>query len=206
MIYEHKENGAVLDIEKSSMLILHPTALPGGHGIGDFGKNAYEWIDFLEESGVRIWQVLPFGPTDFTQFSPYSSSSSVLGNFALIDLNYLSELEIINRDDLEGAPENKTRVDFPNVYKYKEEKLRKAHENLTKSDESSLKNKIEIYQNKNAGIEKELIFQMASSIYGEDWKKWPKEMINPTTDTLNNFKEANFNEYSYQLFVQYLFD
>ncbi len=206
MIYEHKENGAVLDIEKSSMLILHPTALPGGHGIGDFGKNAYEWIDFLEESGVRIWQVLPFGPTDFTQFSPYSSSSSVLGNFALIDLNYLSELEIINRDDLEGAPENKTRVDFPNVYKYKEEKLRKAHENLTKSDESSLKNKIEIYQNKNTGIEKELIFQMASSIYGEDWKKWPKEMINPTTDTLNNFKEANFNEYSYQLFVQYLFD
>ena len=34
---------------------------------------------------------------------------------------------------------------------------------------------------------------MASSIYGEDWKKWPKEMINPTTeDTLNNFKEDKF--------------
>ena len=89
-----------MDIDRSSMIILHPTALPGGHGIGDFGKNAYEWIDFLEETGVKIWQVLPFGPTDNIQFSPYSSSSSKLGNFALIDLTYLAEIGIINKEEL----------------------------------------------------------------------------------------------------------
>ncbi len=43
-----------MDIDRSSMIILHPTALPGGHGIGDFGKNAYEWIDFLDETGGKI--------------------------------------------------------------------------------------------------------------------------------------------------------
>ena len=77
------------------MLIFHPTSLPEGHGIGDFGKSAYEWLDFLSESGVRIWQVLPLGPTDTSQFSPYSSTSSTLGNFALIDLVYLETIDQI---------------------------------------------------------------------------------------------------------------
>ena len=95
-----------MDIDRSSMVILHPTALPGGHGIGDFGQNSYDWIDFLKEAGVKIWQVLPFGPTDNVQFSPYSSSSSKLGNFALIDLTYLSKIGIIQNEELNQSPEN----------------------------------------------------------------------------------------------------
>jgi 4-alpha-glucanotransferase len=58
------------------MMILLPTALPGGLGIGDFGCDAYAWFDFLVGTGVGFWPVLPFGPTDYIPFSPYSSSSS----------------------------------------------------------------------------------------------------------------------------------
>ena len=164
------------------MVILHPTALPGGHGIGDFGKNAYDWIDFLNETGVRIWQVLPFGPTDNIQFSPYSSSSSKLGNFALIDLTYLAEIEIINKNELTNSPENVSQIDFLNVYKFKESILRKSHKNLNKDSDHSLHKEINEYEEKNPGLENELIFQMATSLYGEDWKKWPKDMINPNQD------------------------
>ena len=194
-----------MDIEKSSMVILHPTALPGGHGIGDFGKNAYDWIDFLNETGVRIWQVLPFGPTDNIQFSPYSSSSSKLGNFALIDLTYLAEIEIINKNELTNSPENVSQIDFLNVYKFKESILRKSHKNLNKDSNHTLHKEIEEYEEKNPGLENELIFQMATSLYGEDWKKWPKDMINPNQDTLKVFKNENKDEFSYQLFIQFLF-
>ena len=194
-----------MDIEKSSMVILHPTALPGGHGIGDFGKNAYDWIDFLNETGVNIWQVLPFGPTDNVQFSPYSSSSSKLGNFALIDLTYLSDIEIIDKKKLINSPENNSQIDFLNVYKFKESILRKSHKNLHEDVNHTLHKEINEYEEKNPGLENELIFQMATSLYGDDWKRWPNDMINPNQDNLKDFKNDNKDEFSYQLFVQFLF-
>ena len=46
---------------------------------------------------------------------------------------------------------------------------------------------------------------MATSLYGDDWKKWPEDLINPNKNTLKKFKEENKEEYSYQLFVQFLF-
>ena len=194
-----------MDIDRSSMIILHPTALPGGHGIGDFGKNAYEWSDFLEKTGVKIWQVLPFGPTDNVQFSPYSSSSSKLGNFALIDLTYLAEIGIIKKEDLNNSPKNLSKINFLDVYKYKESILRKSHTNLYKDNKNTLHNEINEYEEVNPGLENELIFQMATSLYGDDWKIWPEDLINPNKNTLKNFKEENKKEYSYQLFVQFLF-
>ena len=66
-----------MDINKSSGLILHPTSLPSKYGIGDLGKESYEFIDLLSQSGTKIWQVLPLGITDNIEFSPYSSKSSI---------------------------------------------------------------------------------------------------------------------------------
>ena len=48
-----------MDIEKSSGLILHPTSLPSKYGIGDLGKESYEFVEFLNDSKTKIWQVLP---------------------------------------------------------------------------------------------------------------------------------------------------
>ena len=60
-----------LSVEKRSGVLLHPTSLPGGHGIGDLGPESYKFIDHLSDMGQSLWQVLPLGPTD--QFnSPYS--------------------------------------------------------------------------------------------------------------------------------------
>ena len=45
--------------ERISGILLHPTSLPSPYGIGDLGKAAYEFVDFLERSGQRLWQILP---------------------------------------------------------------------------------------------------------------------------------------------------
>ena len=107
-----------LDINKSSMLILHPTSLPNGHGIGDFGKTSFEWLDFLDAAGIGIWQVLPLGPTDKKQFSPYSSSSSALGNFGLIDLESLISLDLINKEVVRANMPGLTDVNFEKLYNH----------------------------------------------------------------------------------------
>ena len=36
--------------KRSSGILMHITSLPGKFGIGTFGKSAYEFVDFLEET------------------------------------------------------------------------------------------------------------------------------------------------------------
>jgi 4-alpha-glucanotransferase len=38
-------------------VILHPTSLPGPHGIGELGGEAFKFIDWLAGAGMQCWQV-----------------------------------------------------------------------------------------------------------------------------------------------------
>ena len=40
--------------KRSSGILMHITSLPSEYGIGDFGKKAYEFIDFLEKSEQKL--------------------------------------------------------------------------------------------------------------------------------------------------------
>ena len=44
---------------RASGVLLHPTSLPGPHGSGDLGPEAYHFVDWLVASGQKLWQVLP---------------------------------------------------------------------------------------------------------------------------------------------------
>src|ERR1700732_246744 len=89
---------------RCSGILLHVSSLPGGHGIGDLGKSAYEFLDFLAESGPKIWQVLPLSPTGFGD-SPYQCFSAFAGNPLFIDLQALQEQGLLSRQDLASAPD-----------------------------------------------------------------------------------------------------
>lgn len=41
-------------MERGSGIIMHIASLPGRYGIGTFGKEAYEFADFFEESGSKF--------------------------------------------------------------------------------------------------------------------------------------------------------
>lgn len=61
-------------LPRISGILLHPTSLPSPYGIGDLGRSAYEFIDFLAQAGQHLWQVLPLTHTGFGD-SPYQSFS-----------------------------------------------------------------------------------------------------------------------------------
>ena len=48
-----------MKFERNAGILLHPTSLPGKYGIGDLGYDAYKFVDFLEKSGQKLWQVFP---------------------------------------------------------------------------------------------------------------------------------------------------
>jgi 4-alpha-glucanotransferase len=62
-------------------LLLHVTSLPGGV----IGPEAHALVDLLADAGVTVWQVLPLVPPKEPGASPYSATSSMAGNPALID-------------------------------------------------------------------------------------------------------------------------
>ena len=79
-----------MSIERTSGILLHVSSLPNKYGIGTFGKEAYEFVDFLKKSGQRIWQILPLNPVAEGN-SPYSTYSAFALNPYFIDLDLLTE-------------------------------------------------------------------------------------------------------------------
>ena len=73
---------------RRSGMLLPIASLPSPYGIGAFSKEAYEFIDLLRDTGQKLWQILPLGPTSYGD-SPYQSFSTFAGNPYFIDLNVL---------------------------------------------------------------------------------------------------------------------
>ena len=61
--------------QRISGILMPIFSLPNKYGIGSFGKESYEFVDFLSESGQKLWQILPLVQTGYGN-SPYSSVSS----------------------------------------------------------------------------------------------------------------------------------
>lgn len=57
---------------RRSGILMPVSSLPSEYGIGAFSKEAYEFVDFLEQAGQKLWQILPLGPTGYGD-SPYQS-------------------------------------------------------------------------------------------------------------------------------------
>ena len=80
-------------------LLMSIQSMPNQFGIGDFGPKSYEFVDLLKKTGMKIWQILPLGPTGYGD-SPYQSFSTFAGNPNLIDLDMLVQEKLISQDEI----------------------------------------------------------------------------------------------------------
>jgi len=100
---------------RASGLLLHPTSLPGGHGIGDLGPAARRFVDQLAMAGQHYWQILPLAPTSAGN-SPYSALSSFAGNPLLISFDDLLQEGMADPTLLDTLPPNRDHgVDYGEV-------------------------------------------------------------------------------------------
>src|SRR6266571_414463 len=76
------------DNHRSAGVLLHPTSLPGRYGIGDMGDELIAFLDWVQEAGLTVWQVLPLNPPGYGN-SPYGCLSSYAGNPLLISPDHL---------------------------------------------------------------------------------------------------------------------
>lgn len=121
-------------MKRQSGILMHISSLYGDYSIGNFGKNAFEFIDFIKDCGFSVWQVLPFTVTDEYN-SPYKSFSAFGGNPYFIDPEKLFEDGLISKDDLEKCRQKTPySAEFKRLAEERIPLLRKAYKNLKNTD------------------------------------------------------------------------
>lgn len=196
-------------LQRLSGILLHPTSLPSPYGIGDLGKDAYEFIDFLEKSGQHLWQILPLTPTGFGD-SPYQSFSAFAGQPLLISPEHLKELGFIEEDELKDCPvTDEEQIDYGVIIPWKQNIYRLAYERfLTKSSaDGKLKEDFEKFcKEQDFWLSDYALFMTCKDINdGKSWTDWDDEFRIPSEDLKAKLLQEYQKEIGYYQFLQFIF-
>jgi 4-alpha-glucanotransferase len=195
-----------VNLPRCAGILLHPTSLPSRYGIGDFGPEAYRFIDQLASAGITLWQVLPLGPTGSGD-SPYQAFSAFAGEPLLISPEVLVQEELLEASDLESAPEfDVESTDYPKVAAWKLPLLAKAYHQW----QSTKRNKRPYQQfcaDHVSWLDDYALFMALREHFGRDrsWTDWEKDVVQRNPAALARYRERLNNEVECQKFWQYLF-
>jgi 4-alpha-glucanotransferase len=175
---------------RASGILLHPTCLPGASGAGDFGAEAFAFVDFLKDAGQKLWQVLPLNPTGYAD-SPFQCFSAHAGNHLLISLEKLQEQGILDAADLAGRPDfPQDNVDFGSVIRWKTPILRKAATRFLSGATGADRKAFDEFCVGNASWLPDFALFMAckEDHGGAAWNAWPAEIAQRTAAGLDAAK------------------
>jgi 4-alpha-glucanotransferase len=195
-----------METTRKSGLLFHPSSLPGKFGIGTLGKEAYKFVDFLIESGQKLWQILPLGPTGFGD-SPYQCFSAYAGNPLLIDFEVLyQEGWLTQKDLLLKTTFDDSSVDYGKIFTFKYPLLKKAFVNFRKNTGID-KTKFTIFCRKNIHWldDYSLFMALKEHFKNEPWTNWENKIKMRHDDTVNYYIEHLSEEIEFQKFIQYIF-
>ena len=155
---------------KTNGILMAISSLPGDFGIGDFGENAYKFVDYLKKAGIKIWQILPLNPTGYGN-SPYQSICGHAIDSIYIDLYELEKDGLI--DNPKPFNKSKKLVDYPAVRAHKEKYLRQAFKN----DKGTLSKPVfKKFVKENPWVEDYAEFTILSLKNNyQDWWYWDKK-------------------------------
>lgn len=187
--------------------MLHPSSLPSRFGIGDFGDEAYQFIDFLEQAGQTYWQILPLGPTGYGD-SPYQSFSAFAGNGLFISPAKIVEDGFLTKKEIAAVPEfSGERVDFGGVIEWKNKIFRQAFERFKKTkDEQIAREFHEFCDRHNFWLADYALYRaIKSSISQNSWQDWDSPLKLREPEALEKTKRELDETMFAEKFYQFLF-
>ncbi len=192
--------------------ILFPVfSIPSKFGIGSFSKEAYEFVDFLRESGQGFWQILPVGPTGFGN-SPYQPFSAFAGNPYFISLETLIEDGLLTWDEVGAVNfgDNVESVDYGAIYEGRPELMKKACERFSEKlkEDKSLAESYEKFKAKEKFWLKDYALYMAikSEQNGASWLDWEEPLRMRDKKAMEKAEENLAGEMEQYFFEQFEFD
>jgi len=192
---------------RSCGVLLHVSSLPSKHGLGDFGPQAYEFVDFLVRADQSVWQMLPLTPINAgAGNSPYSSYSAFAGNILFIspDLlvreGLLSHFEVMNPPSLSVG-----RVDYEAAAAWRMHLLEQAFDSAfprLRTDERFMA----FCASEEEWLETYCLFMALKREHKyEPWYAWPKELRLRDPEALAAARERLGFWIMRERYLQYLF-
>ncbi len=192
---------------RASGVLLHPTSLPGPHGSGDFGPDAYHFVDWLAGAGQSLWQLLPLagiGPGN----SPYMSNSAFAGNALLIDLAELQQQGWLDAADLAPvAGLTVAQVDFSVMHPFRMERLARAAARFAAAGTAAQRADFERFlAEQRSWIDDYALFMSICESCGwQDWCDWPAALAQREPAALAAARQQHAARIAFWQFTQWRF-
>lgn len=193
---------------RSAGVIMHIASLPGKFGIGTFGEEAYEYVEFLVKSGLKYWQILPLGQTGYGD-SPYQSFSAFAGNPYFIDFDILNKEGLLKEEEYinENYGDNEEYIDYGLLFKVKYSILRKAYENFKILENNYLKDIFNrfIVDNKSWLDDYSLYMAIKGKFNLVSWQDWDDDIKKRNSEAIERYKKELSDEIGFWSFIQFIF-
>ncbi|PCJ31915.1 MAG: 4-alpha-glucanotransferase [Gammaproteobacteria bacterium] len=173
--------------QRRSGVLLHISSLPSAN----LGDDAYRFVDFLHDSGVSVWQMLPLGPTH-DDGSPYQCLSAHAANAKLICLERIKHKPWSNGQDFMGDTFLTQLVD--------------AYRQFIAHATSYEKQEFTDYCNQHDWLDDYVLFREIRRLqHTTAWSQWPEELRNRDVEALDKIRHERAESLDIRRFGQFLF-
>ena len=189
-------------------VLLSITSLPSKYGIGCFDQAAYDFVDWLEKSGQRYWQILPLGATSHgaSDDSPYQAYSAFAGNPYMISLEALIEEGVLTQAECDAVDfgSNPAKVDFVKLSENRLNLLHKAYERSDISKNPGFRR----FCASNAWWLDDFALFMALKSYFNDaaFREWPEDIRMHWGFAMDYYNRELYFDVEFQKYLQFKFD
>ncbi len=184
-------------MDRRSGVLLHISSLPSEYGIGSFGKEAFDFVDYLKGAKQSLWQVLPLNQTGFGN-SPYQSCSAHSFNPYFINLEILYQNKLLTLEELNSAKIKSERVPYDFVDRTRNELLRIAFKRFDVKDKNFV-----AFLKKGEFNDYALFMSLREKFDGKPFVEWPYVYKKRYKRTLKKYLADHGDKLLYWQFIQF---
>lgn len=190
---DHDTATDCLDQRRAGVL-LHLTSLPGSAACGDLGWEAFNFVTFLADCGISVWQMLPVGPPQASD-SPYQTSSAHAGSARLIGL-----------EPLEAAGWLTAEIPTGLDHAEKLALIRSAHQGFLRSASQQDRDDFEQFcVQQRFWLDDYALYRGIHEQRKAPWWEWPKGLRDRDGRSLGQARRRLAEELEYIRFEQFVF-
>jgi len=176
-------------------------SLASEYGIGCFSKEAYRFIEFCERTQLRVWQMLPLGPTSYGD-SPYQSFSAFAMNPYFLDLEDLVSRGLLTEQECVTAlKEDVSVIHYEKQYRTRFGVLKKAFERFMQHPYDTY----DSFKKEQADWIYDFALYMAikDAHDGASWQEWEKPLAMREEAAMKEARQTYRTDVEFHCFLQY---
>lgn len=190
--------------KKYAGILMHISSLPADYGIGSLGKAAFDFVDFLCDSGQKYWQMLPIGPTSYGD-SPYQVFSSYAGNPYFIDLDILNDIGLLQDSEYKNLDwyDKPESVDYKKIYDLRFIVLRKAYDRFKSRSNNAFD---EFIIKEKYWLDDYALFMAVKNYFAmKPWPEWDDAIKFRKKESIDYYSKMFSDEISFFKWIQFIF-